>query len=237
MKRLSQFGMLFGIALAMMLTSADVALAQRGGPRRPPPPRASAPKAETKAPADGNKSQKQGDSGTAPEKSAADSPAADGKGGSARSMMGLPSTWVERLQDMTPDEQEKFLSNNDRFKSMTPQQQAQIRARLQYWNNLSPDQRQELREREQLFERMTPEQRQYVRQTLLPKWQSMPPASKMIIRRHLARLSGLNENERQALLNKRAFMKNMTPEEQNMLRELSRLRVGDTPDAPPAPNE
>lgn len=233
MKRLVQLGMALCGMLALALMMAPAAHAQRGGARVPP---RIAPPAQTRPPAAENKPAKSEDAEPRGGKST-ESSAGDAKsGGSARNMMGLPSTWVERLQDMTPEEQEKFLANNDRFKSMTPPQQAQIRARLQYWNTLSPDQRQELREREQLFERMTPEQRQYVRDTLLPKWQAMPPASKIIIRRHLARLSRLNENERQAMLNKRAFMKNMTPEEQNMLRELSRLRIGDTPDAPPAPN-
>ena len=233
MKRSAQIEVLLGIALAMSFASAPASFAQRGGARVPPPPRAAAPRAETKAPAGDGKTEKQQDNATPGSEKPAENSAGAGSG---RNMMGLPSTWVERLQDMTPAEQEKFLSNNDRFKNMTPQQQAQIRARLQYWNNLSPSQRQELREREQLFERMTPEQRQYVRETLLPKWQAMPPASKIIIRRHLARLSGLSDSERDAMLNKRGFMKNMTPEEQNMLRELNRLRVGDTPDAPPAPN-
>jgi Protein of unknown function (DUF3106) len=233
MKRFTKIEVLLGIAMATILAGAPASFAQRGGSRVPPPPRAAAPRADAKAPSDDGKSQKQQDDAT----SGTDKPAENSTGaGSGRNMMGLPSTWVERLQDMTPEEQEKFLANNDRFKNMSPQQQAQIRARLQYWNNLSPSQRQELREREQLFERMTPEQRQYVRESLLPKWQAMPPASKIIIRRHLARLSGLSDSEREAMLNKRGFMKNMTPEEQNMLRELNRLRVGDTPDAPPAPN-
>jgi Protein of unknown function (DUF3106) len=236
MKRGMQFGIALCGMIALALISAPGAVAQRGG-ARVPPRAAPAPQAKAPTASDDNKSTKSDDanSGSGAAKSA-DSSGADGKGGNGRNLMGLPSTWVERLQDMTPAEQEKFLANNERFKGMTPQQQAQIRARLQYWNNLSPDQRQELRERERVWERMTPEQRQYVHDTLLPKWQSMPPASKLIIRRHLARLSGLNENQRQEMLNRRSFMKNMTPEEQSMLKELSRLRVGDTPDAPPAPN-
>ena len=54
---------------------------------------------------------------------------------------GLPPRWVERLQGMTPEEQEKFLSNNARFRSLPPEQQARIRQRLQNWNHLSPEQR------------------------------------------------------------------------------------------------
>jgi hypothetical protein len=230
MKGLLKFGAMLGIALGLLLAPPSRAGArlhrrkkadndQTRGIKPPPPLR------QPKNAAPNNAKNGNG------------SPPAVKPGPPVRNMMGLPPAWVERLQDMSPEQQEKFLSNNQRFQGMTPQQQAQIRNRLQYWNNLTPDQRQELREREQVWEKMSPEQRLYVRDTLLPKWQAMPPASKQIIRRHLARLQGLNEDERQQMLNNPAFMRNMTPEEQNMLRELSRLRVGNTPDAPPAPGE
>ncbi len=74
----------------------------------------------------------------------------------------LPPRWVERLQEMTPGEQEKFLNNNARFRSLPPEQQTRIRQRLQTWNNLSPEQRQTLLQRERVLEQMTPEQRRYV---------------------------------------------------------------------------
>lgn len=231
MKGLLKIGTLGAIALSFMLAPCGSARAkafgrdaarndQGGRGKVAPPPAAKPPK----------------NPGTNSTKNGSEPPAVKPTP-PVRNMMGLPPAWVERLQDMPPEQQEKFLSNNKRFQDMTPQQQAQIRNRLQFWNNLTPDQRQELREREQIWEKMTPEQRQYVHETLLPQWQAMPPASKMIIRRHLQRLQGLNEDERQQMLNNPAFMRNMTPEEQNMLRELSRLRVGNTPDAPPAPGD
>src|SRR5690348_5872563 len=43
-----------------------------------------------------------------------------------RQMMGVPSGWLERVQEMPPREQERFLSNNERFKSLAPERQAQI---------------------------------------------------------------------------------------------------------------
>jgi hypothetical protein len=85
---------------------------------------------------------------------------------------------VERLQDMPPERQEKFLENNQRFQNLPPQQQAVIRRRLQAWNRLTPGQQQEFRARQLVWEQMTPQQQQEVRQNLLPRWQQLPPKQK-----------------------------------------------------------
>ncbi len=65
--------------------------------------------------------------------------------------LSLPPRWIDRLQAMTPTEQEKFLNNNERFRRLPPERQAQIRQRLQVWNGLSPEQRQTLVERERVL--------------------------------------------------------------------------------------
>ena len=141
----------------------------------------------------------------------------------------LPPRWVERLQEMSPAEQEKFLNNNARFRSLPPQQQAQIRQRLRTWNNLPPPQRQTLIERERILEQMTPEQRRYVRQTLVPEWQSLPPARRQVVLGKLRDLHDLNDSERTTKLNDESFLSGLSAEERQMLRDLSNLRVGSPP--------
>jgi len=149
-----------------------------------------------------------------------------------RGMMGLPPKFIERLQGMTPQEQERFLQNNERFKNMPPDKQQQIRRQLQRWNSLTPEQQQELKKRAEIWERMTPQQQNYVRNNLLPRWQQLPPDRRQAIQRHLNQLNGLNEAEREAKLNDPSFVKGLNPDEQKMLRELSNLRVG-SPETPP----
>jgi hypothetical protein len=144
-----------------------------------------------------------------------------------RQLLGLPPAWVERLQDMSPEEQEKFLANNERFRSLPPARQAQIRQRLENWNALTPQQRQALVERERTWEQMTPEQKQYVRDTLLPQWRSMRPVRKQVILRKLRDLRDLDDSERAAKLNDQAFVKDLNPYEQQMLRDLAKLRGSD----------
>ena len=141
----------------------------------------------------------------------------------------LPPRWVERLQEMSPPEQEKFLNNNARFRNLPPEQQARIRQRLQTWNNLSPEQRQTLLQRERVLAEMTPEQRRYVRETLVPQWQSLAPARRQVVLGKLRDLHDLSDSERAAKLNDESFMGGLSPDERQMLRGLSNLRVGPPP--------
>lgn len=142
----------------------------------------------------------------------------------ARNMEGLPPRWVEKLQDMPPAEQQRFLQNNDRFRNLPPERQEQIRRNLQRWNNLTPEQKQSARNAEEALERMTPEQREYVRKTLLPKWQALPMDRRQAIRRHLAILSRMSASRQQAALNDPKFTEGLSPDEQEMLRSLNSLR-------------
>ena len=142
----------------------------------------------------------------------------------ARAMEGLPSKWGERLRDMSPEEQQRFMQNNEQFQHLRPERQDQIRRNLQRWNNLSPEQKQRAREAEAALERMTPEQRQYVRDTLLPKWQAMPLGRRHVLNHHLAMLRNMSPATQQAALDDPRFMEGLSPDEQSMLRELNSLR-------------
>lgn len=144
----------------------------------------------------------------------------------------LPPQAIERLQDMPPQRQEQFLRNNQRFLSLPPEQQAQIRQRLEAWNRLTPDQRQALRDRQRVWEQMTPEQQRNVRQSLLPRWQQLPPPRRQGILQRLHSLRNMSEADRQAKLNDPAFVEGLNPEDREMLRQLAHLHVGMAPDPP-----
>jgi len=156
-------------------------------------------------------------------------PGNSGRGGNANS---LPPKAIERLQDLPPQRQEKFLQNNQRFQNLPPSQQAQLRERLQVWNKLTPGQQQDLRERQQVWEQMTPEQRRDVQQTLLPRWQQLPPQRRQAILQRLHSLRDLSEPERASRLSDPNFMQGMNPEDREMLGQLAHLHVGLAPDVP-----
>jgi hypothetical protein len=146
-----------------------------------------------------------------------------------RGMAGLPPKWVENMRTMSPEEQERFMQNNETFKNLPPERQAQIRQNLQKWNNLTPEQQTALRQREAVLEQMTPEQRRYFNQTVLPKWQAMPQERRQAINRHLAMLGKMGPETQQSALNDPRFLQGLSPDEQSMLRDLNSLRNPTTP--------
>lgn len=142
-----------------------------------------------------------------------------------RRMLDLPSRWVERLQQMPPAQQQRFLNNNARFQTLPPQQQAQIRQRLQQFNRLTPEQQQEVVNRAQVWDSMSPQQQRYVRETLLPQWQNLPPRRRLVLLGKLHNLRNLSDADRAAKLNDESFLGGLSPDERQMLRDLSNLRI------------
>ncbi|HEY4740970.1 MAG TPA: DUF3106 domain-containing protein [Candidatus Acidoferrales bacterium] len=142
----------------------------------------------------------------------------------ARSMAGLPPKWVDQLRDLSPEEQHRFMQNNARFKSLPPDRQAQIRQNLEKWNQLTPEQRNEFRRREEVFGQMTPDQKQYVRDNLLPRWQALSPERRQLILGRQRVLNNMPPATREAKLNDPEFMRGLSPDEQQTLRDLNTFR-------------
>ena len=126
----------------------------------------------------------------------------------------------------------KFLQDSRRFQNLPPEQQARIRDRLQAWNRLNPAEQQNLRDRQRVWEEMTPEQRSYVRQTLLPRWQQLPPVRRQAIMQRLHSLRRMSETDRQAKLNDSAFVEGLNAEDRETLGLLAHLPVGMGSDSP-----
>jgi hypothetical protein len=144
-----------------------------------------------------------------------------------RRMLDIPPAWVERLQGMTPEQQERFLNNNARVRNMPPQQQDQIRQRLQAFNRLTPEQQKDALNNARVWAQMTPEQQREVRQNLLPAWRNLAPARRKSLLGKLHDLRGLDDAQRAAKLNDEGFVAGLNPEDRQMLRDLSALRVGE----------
>jgi hypothetical protein len=148
-----------------------------------------------------------------------------------RGMMGLPPKWVEKMRDLSPEEQERFMRNNARFQNLPSERQEQIRRNLMKWNQLTPQQRDAIRARERFLERMSPEERQEVVRDLAPRWQRLPQDRRELIQGRLRELGGMTPEERQQKLQDPEFMQGLDSNEQDLLRRLSDLRLG--PDANP----
>jgi hypothetical protein len=223
MHTLRKFGYAFASFLVVCLLSLP-AVAQKGksGSTAPPP-------GQTNKNSEGNNPHNQ--------TSGPNSNSGNSKAANEERRANLPPKFVENLQDMSPEQQERFMKNNERFKNMSPQQQAQIRQRLQHWNSMTPQQRIQWRQRNEILQSMTPKERQYVQQQVIPMWNAMPRTRRVVMMQHLHQLDGLSDSEREAKLNDPAFTQGLNPDEKVMLPYLSRLRIGTTPEPPPGPPE
>ena len=141
----------------------------------------------------------------------------------------LPGQWEQKLGQMSPQQQNHFLQNNERFKSMPPERQQQIRQNLQNYNRLSPTEKMAMKDRADTWNRMSPEQRNYVQKTLLPKWQQMSPDRKQVVNDRLHTMQGMTPENRQKALNDPQFMRGLSPDEQSVLRGLDSVRNPSNP--------
>lgn len=140
-----------------------------------------------------------------------------------RGLVGLPPKWVQNLRDMPPEEQEKFMQNNERFQSLPPWRQQQIRQNLQKWNSLSLEQQDRIRKTQQFLENATPEQRDRFENDIVPKLAQMAPERRARVLNHWRRLQALGPAEQQEALRDPAFMGNLSPEEQSVVRDLNSM--------------
>jgi predicted Fe-S protein YdhL (DUF1289 family) len=125
-----------------------------------------------------------------------------------------PPNVQERWRNMTPQERQRVLQNEERLRRLPPAQQQVLRDRAQVWN------------------RMTPEQREHIRTDVLPRWRQMPPDRKQAIRQRLRVLQNMPEYARNQRLNDPNFTRGMSEEDRSTLRDLSHLHVGGAMEPP-----
>ena len=125
---------------------------------------------------------------------------------------------------MPPEEQDRFMENNERFKNLPPERQQQIRQNLQKWNNLTPEQQAAVtpaRGRARTDDaRATP----VFHNDSASEVAGDAADRRQAINRHLAMLSKMRPETQQAALNDPRFLQGLSPDEQSMLRDLNSLR-------------
>jgi len=140
-----------------------------------------------------------------------------------RGLVGLPPKWVENLRDKSPEEQERFMQNSRQFQSLPPARQQQVRQNLERWRQLPEEQKDRIRATEQLLEQATPEQREHFQNDIVPKLAQMPPERRGRVINHWRRLQAMTPPEQEAALRDPAFMGNLSPDEQSVVRDLNSL--------------
>src|SRR6476661_3116279 len=105
-------------SVVLVCSASAVGMHQRGGKGAPP----TSPPAP--APVPQNNRNNQGNAPRNQPNNQNNRPAGNGRPTNLRQMEALPPKFVEKLQDMSPEKQERFLQNNERFRNMSPERQA-----------------------------------------------------------------------------------------------------------------
>ena len=124
------------------------------------------------------------------------------------------------------------MTPQNRFQNMTPQERQRLLDNEQRLRRLPPAQQQVLRDRAQVWQRMTPEQRDHIRNDVLPKWRQMSPDRRQAIQQRLRVLQNMPESARNQRLSDPNFTRGMSEEDKSTLRDLTHLHVGGAPEPP-----
>jgi hypothetical protein len=208
-----QFGVwLSGLALCAAAVIAPGAVAGQHRPPKSRPPAHAGPPPSPKAAERENRRDDRPPS-VAPPQGAEHSNTFNGGnvGGTRRTQ---PPNVQERWKNMSPQERQRVLQNEDRLRRLPPAQQQVLRDRAQVWN------------------RMTPQQRDHIRTDVLPRWRQMPSDRKQAIRSRLRVLQNMPESARNQRLSDPNFTRGMSEEDRSTLRDLSHLHVGGGPEPP-----
>lgn len=125
-----------------------------------------------------------------------------------------PDNSIDRWNRMSPEERERELAK------LPPARARMIRQRIKRYNQMNPEEQQALRERYQMFSQLPPEKRQVVRQRVR-ELQSLPGPRQRAIHGEVMQLRTFPDAERQARLNSDEFHNQFSPQEQQIIRDLS----------------
>ncbi|HZU08755.1 MAG TPA: DUF3106 domain-containing protein [Pseudacidobacterium sp.] len=124
--------------------------------------------------------------------------------------------WLNKHQNLSPQQQEDALRHEPGFKSLPPQQQQRLLQRLHTLDSKPPEVRQRLAQRNEMYEHLTPEQKANVRGAL-QAFQQMPPDRQTSMRRAFQDLRAVPPEQRQSVLNSARFQQEFSPRERTIL--------------------
>jgi Protein of unknown function (DUF3106) len=124
------------------------------------------------------------------------------------------ATPIDRWNGMSPEERERELAK------LPPSRARAIRQRIQRYNQMHPEEQQALRERYQTFSQLPPEKQQIVR-ARLREFRQLPQGRRQLVHREVVELRLLPEAQRQARINGAEFRGRFSPQEQQIIRDLS----------------
>jgi hypothetical protein len=125
-------------------------------------------------------------------------------------------TWLQRHQNLSPEQQQRALQSEPGFKQLPPETQQRLLSRLQQLNRMPPAQRQRTLDRIEAWEHLTPQTRQQVRASF-QEFRSLPPDRQRMLRKAFRDLREYPPEQRTAMMNSPKFAGQFSPQERSIL--------------------
>jgi hypothetical protein len=126
----------------------------------------------------------------------------------------LADNAIDRWNRMSPEQRERELAK------LPPARARLIRQRIRRYNQMHPEEQQALRQRYQTFSQLPPDKQQIVR-ARLREFRQLPVGRRPIVHGEVERLRLLPELQREATMNGEEFRGRFSPQEQQIIRDLS----------------
>jgi hypothetical protein len=125
-------------------------------------------------------------------------------------------TWLQRHQNLSPQQQEQALQGEPGFRQLSPETQQRLLSRLQQLNRMPPEQRQRTLDHIEAMERLTPQMRQQVRASF-QEFHSLPPDRQRMVRKAFRDLREYPPEQRTAMMNSPKFAAQFSLQERSIL--------------------
>lgn len=125
-------------------------------------------------------------------------------------------TWLQRHQNLTPEQQERALQSEPGFNRLPPETQQRLLTRLRQLNTMPAEQRQRTVDRIEAMEHLTPQMRQQVRASF-QDFRTLPPDRQRMVRKAFRDLREYPPEQRTAMMNSPKFQAQFSPQERGIL--------------------
>jgi hypothetical protein len=124
--------------------------------------------------------------------------------------------WLQRHQNLSPEEQEQALQREPGFNRLPPETQQRLLNRLRQLNKMPPEQRQRTLDRIEAMEHLSPQMRQQVRASF-QDFRSLPQDRQRMVRKAFRDLREYPPEQRTAMMNSPRFQAQFSPQERSIL--------------------
>ena len=129
--------------------------------------------------------------------------------------------WINRHNNLTPEQQQKALETEPGFRDLPASTQQRMRDRLAQLNAMPAEKRTQILQRNEAMEHLSPEQRGQVRDAM-KQLADLPPDQRRYVARTFRGLRELPPAQRQAVLNSERF-NHLTDAQRSTLNNLMRV--------------